>query len=466
MDPRASGRRVLALVPPQLRRPELRRPFVAWGLIGLLVRVVLLPGGISSDTLAVYWRSHLIAFHGEVFEQYLVNMGSHGLHALWLRLAQPLIGPAEELWTHPWWWSDPHGLIPQHMAEFVARPDAMRIIALLKTPYVIADLLAGIVLLWLLWGRSRTRLEEREQRWHVRAWAFWMLSPAGLYAALVFGRYEAFAVLAVLVALLLAEREHAIAAALVLGVGMTLRTYPIVLAPVFGLVLYRQLWRQVGWTALAVAPFAASMLFNRLFGGGFGELAAVGEFHFGSNFFAFAIEPDRGPPGVYLFVAVVLAMGLYLLGRGLGWWGTAPVPVADLWRWVALMHLVLFAFTQFSAHYVTWLTPAIALIVGRTRAGGVVWLHVAQFGAVVLATAVLFGAVLYTGTLGGLGQTATWLLPQIPVLSESGARDLANIAWSVQVVALVAIGWPLLRATLRSDPGARPPDVVVSGSVA
>lgn len=438
-------------MPPRPRRARARpaAPPLRWTAVGIAVRLLLLPVGISTDTLAVYWRAHLIAFHGAVFDGYLVNMGAHGLHALWLVLVQPVLGAAEALWTHPWWWADPNALAQHHMEIFLARPDVLRAITLLKLPYVAAELAAG----WLLWLLLRDSASEQARR---RAWIFWMLSPAALYATLVFGRYEAFPVLAVVAALLLAERGRPLWAAVVLGAGMTLRAYPILLVPFFALTLYRGLPRQIAWSGLAVAPFAASMALNRLVGGNFGELAAVGDFNFGGNWFAFGLQPERGGPGLYWFVVIAGALALYLLGRDRGWWGSAPVPARDLWRWLVLAHLGMFAFSQFSAHYLMWLTPAIALLLGRTTRRGVTELHLVQVLASFAAIALLFGGALFTGVLGGLGETTRTLLPLGPVLPGAGGEQLADVLWSVFWVATLALGVPFGLATLREDPGARP----------
>lgn len=441
-------------LPPQLRDPAIRAPFLRWAMVGAAIRIALLPVGVSSDTLAVYWRAHVIAFHGEVFRDYLVNMGSHLIHAGWLLLVQPLLGPADALWTHPWWWQDPFGLAPQHLEAFLARTDALRAITLLKLPYVAAEVAAGLVLLWLLWGRGAGSWRPVDVlRRSRRAWVLWMLSPAALYATLLFARYEAYPVLAVLVALLLAERDRPVWAAVVLGLAVTLRAYPIVLIPVAALILYRGLPRQVAWSALALVPFATTMLFNRATAGTFGELATVGDFSFGGNFFAFALQPDRGGPGVYLFVAGMLALYAYLFGRARAWWGSGPVARDDLWRWLVLAHLVLFALTQFSAHYLMWIVPAVALLAGRTDRPGIVPLHLIQVAGVFVAAYVLWGGILFTGTLGGLGETARTLLPPGPVLSDEGARQVANVAWSAFFVATAALAGPFLLDTLRRVPG-------------
>ncbi|MBW3658322.1 MAG: hypothetical protein KY457_06765 [Actinobacteria bacterium] len=441
-------------LPVPLRDAAVRTPFLWWAAVGGFLRVLLLPVGISSDTLAVYWRAHLIAFHGEVYADYLVNMGSHLVHAVWLRVAQPFLGPADGLWTHPWWWADPWGLIPQHMTEFLARPDAWRAIALLKLPYALAEVVAGVLLLHVAWNRGATTEGPDRLVRAKRVWVFWMLSPAAIYATLLFARYEAFPVLAIVAALLLAERDRPWAAAIVLGIGITLRTYPIVLVPVFALVLQRGLVRQAAWTAAGLAPFALSMVANRLVAGAFGEVLSAGTSIYGSNWldWTFAPGPGRGPEGLPLFPAAMLVLGLYLLGRDQGWWGARPVPREHLWRWVVLTHLVMFATTLFSAHYLMWVTPAIALLLARSDVRAVLPLHLVQVAGVFTAAFLLWGGILFTGTLGGLGPTAQRLLPLGPPLRDGQLP--ADIAWVTATVATLALLVPFLIETLRRDPGA------------
>lgn len=418
--------------------------------------MLLLPVGITSDTLAVYWRSHLLPFHGEVFDSYLVNTGSHLVHSAWLVLTRPLLGPVDELWTHPWWWEDSFGLVPQHLEAFLARPDAWRVITVLKLPYVAAEIAAGLLLLWIVWGRAdgATRSADVVRRSR-RLWAFWMLSPAGLYATLLFARYEAYPVLAIVLTVFWLQRDRPLLAALALGVGITLRTYPLAFVPVLALVVHRDLPRQLGWSAVALAPFAVTMALNRLIGGTVGELARVGDFSFGDNWFGYVIQGDRGGADLLVFAIGLGALGAYLLGRARGWFGRGPVPRADAWAWLVVAHLLIFALAPFSAHYLMWLTPAVALAVGLRDRPGVVALHVASVAAIFGAAFLLWGGGLFSGTLGGLGPTARTLLPIVP----SGGHQLASILWSAFVVATAAIAIPFVRDTLARDPAAPAPPV-------
>jgi hypothetical protein len=409
------------------------RRVLGWLGVGLALRVALMPFAVSADLLAVYWRAHLIAFHGQVFDSYLVNMGAHYVHALSLRVFGFLLPPPEQVWTHPWWWADSSALAPQLQRAFSADPRVFTTLFALKLPYLLADLAAGFVLLAL----ARTAAASARRR----AWAFWMLSPIGLYATYVFGRYEAFAVLAVVAALWACERDRPWLGALALGVGITMRSYPLLLVPVFAFLAVRGVWRSAAWAGLALAPFAVVMATNRLLADTVGELTRLRDFSTGATFFAYTLPVD-GQGDLYVFVLFAFAVYGWLLGRALRWWGRAP-DVGELWLWLLVFSAGMFAFATFSAHYFMWFTPFVALAVARRPAWrGVLALHLLQV-VVVLAIADVLGG---PGTLLGLFQpVAPGVAEAAPSLRTAllGAPELAT-----QLLGLLRTGFVALTALL------------------
>ncbi|HUH07805.1 MAG TPA: hypothetical protein VML96_08360 [Egibacteraceae bacterium] len=389
MSPGRGGGLVAGVLPAPLRDPAQRRGLLGWLGVGLAVRLLLMPFSVSADLLAIYWRSHLIAYDGQLFGSYLVNMGAHYVHAASLRLLAPLLPAPDEVWTDPWWWADSSALAPQVQRAFSESPGAYQTLFALKLPYLAADLAAGLLLLALV-GACRPALVRR-------AWAFWMLSPIGLYATYVFGRYEALAVVFVVGALWACERERPWLGALLLGVGITMRGYPLLLVPVFALIVFRRPLRQAAWAAVALAPFAAIMASNRMLAGTVGELATLRDFHTGTTFFAYTL-PVEGDGQVYVFFLFALTVYGALAGRAWGWW-SRPGEISQLWLWLLVFHAGMFALATFSAHYFMWITPFVALALARREQWrGVLPLHLLQAGAV-LAIADLLGG---PGTLLGL----------------------------------------------------------------
>ncbi|MDQ3974043.1 MAG: hypothetical protein M3276_06880, partial [Actinomycetota bacterium] len=429
-------RRLAVGLPAPLRDPAQRWPLLGWLGVGLAVRLLVMPFTVSADLLAVYWRSHLIAHDGQLFSGYLVNMGAHYLHALALRLLDPLLAAPDVLWTDPWWWSDASALAPQVQRAFETQPDSYATLFALKLPYLLADLGAGLLLLALV-AACRPALVRR-------AWAFWMLSPIGLYATYLFGRYEALAVVLVVAALLAVERDRPWLGALLLGVAITVRGYPLLLVPLFALVAVRGR-RQAAWAGLALLPLGATMAANRLLAGSVGELARLRDFETGATFFAYTIPvADRGQ--IYVFFLFAFAAYGVLAGRSLGWWGSGPVPPSQLWVWLLVFHAGMFALATFSAHYFMWFTPFVALALARRqRWRGVLALHLAQVAAVLVIADALGGP----GTLLGLFEpVSAHLVTALPNLREAllaspGLTDqVVGLARTGFVVATALLAWP------------------------
>jgi hypothetical protein len=432
-------------VPAPLRDPAERPSLLGWLGAGLAVRFALMPFGVSADLLAVYWRSSVIAHQGELFGDYLVNMGAHYLHAAALLVLGPLLPSPEAVWTSPWFFDDFIALAPQVVADFTAAPHAPQTLFVLKLPYLAADLVAGLLLLSLA---SAAGAGPRATR---RAWAFWMLSPIGLYASYAFGRYEMFPVVFVVAALWCAERRRPWWSAVLLGVAVTQRTYPLLLVPLFALLawpptgrLWRDTGRQAAWAAVAVAPFVAVMASNRLLAGTVGEVARLGDLQTGSTLLAYAL-PVAGPGRVYLFGLFALLVYGVLVGRVRGWWGERASGPAELWLWLLVFHAGLFALTTFSAHYLAWLTPFVALALARRpQWRAVLPLHLAQV-VVVLAFADLVGG---PDTLLGTLRTAypAALSPpslRTALLASPGLTEqLLGALRTAFVAVTVLLAWP------------------------
>lgn len=441
--------------PAAYARVEDRRRLLGWLGVGLALRLTVMPFTVTADTLAVYWRSHVIAYDGVLFADYLVNMGAHYVHAVALLLLAPFLPAADSLWTDPWWWADSTALAPQVLRQVFGRDDVFATLFVLKVPYLAAELGAGVALLALLRG-SRPALVRR-------AWVFWMLSPIGVYATYLFARYEAFAVVLVVAALWCVERDRPWAGAVLLGVAVTMRSYPLLLVPVVGLLAVRGWRRQASWAGVALAPFALVSLVNQVVARQAGEFSRLGDFSTGATFFAFTVPVE--PDGVlFLFpVAVVVLYGA-LAGRVWGWWGGSGAGGVDtvrdhgeLWVWLLVLHALMFGLATFSAHYFMWTTPFVATALARRpQWRGVLPLHLAQV-VVVLAMADLAGGPV----LGVFAPVAPDLVPTLPSLFEATltapetAARLEGLLQSAFVALTALAAWPALVELVRGRPALR-----------
>ncbi|WP_336248762.1 hypothetical protein [Stomatohabitans albus] len=456
------------------------RRILGWLGIGIVLRLLIAPFSLQTDMLAVYWRSHLIAFDGTVYAEYMVNMGAHWLHALWLLVAAPLLPDQAQLWTDPWWWADSGALAPQYLREFANRPDAFPTIFILKLPYLVLDLLTGLILVWMNKGQAAKRV--------VQGFALWMVSPIGLYASAAFGRYEMFAVVFVVWALMLAERNRWFWAALALGVGITMRGYPLLLVPVFALVApagwflgrgvgtpqaadliadqatgeldlsteptlagwawLGRLIAQVLWAVLALIPFGIVMVINQIVGDSVGELATLADYHTGSTYLAYRLDLPDDPGAIYFFGVGAVIVLLALLGHQYGWFGQR-VGAPDLWKWLFIFHGLMFALATFSVHYFVWFVPFVVLaIMRRPDWPGVGWLHLIQIITVFALADTIGGPGITLGLFSPLNPDMALALPSLHdlVLTQPETSEkLISVYRTVFLATTVVQLWPVVR---------------------
>lgn len=430
--------RLLArVVPAPLRDPAQRPRLLGWLGIGLAIRLVLAPFTISADLLAVYWRAHLIAYEGDVFESYLVNMGAHYVHALWLRLVDVVMIPREALWTDPWYFDDFIPLAPQVLRDLSATEGIHATLVALKTPYILADLGAGAIILAMVAASGPAAVR--------RAWVFWMLSPIGIYASVVWGRYEALAIVVVVAAVWATERGRPWTAALLLGLAVTVRSYPLLLVPILALVAPHRdgaattgatAWLRTGaWAAVAVAPLLVVSAVNALIAGTAGELAQLGDFRTGSTFTALTVPLD-GPGDLLVYVGATLVLWGVLAGCQWGWWG-APQRAEHLWLWLIPAHLAMFALAPFGAHWFAWVTPFVALgLARRPEWRGLLALHLVSVVVALALSDVQAGPDTLLGTFIPASQAAASLPSLRELLLTSGSAEVAVSALRTAFLAL------------------------------
>lgn len=437
-------------------------PILMWLGVGLLLRLLIAPFTLQTDMLAVYWRSHLIAFDGTVYAEYMVNMGAHWLHALWLLIASPLLPDQAQLWTDPWWWADSGALAPQYLREFANRPDAYATIFILKLPYLLLDLLTGVVLVLMNKGQEAKRV--------VGGFALWMVSPIGLYASAAFGRYEMFAVIFVVAALWAMEGRRWVLAALALGIGITMRGYPLLLVPLFALVApagwfkpwyqpqddgvqeqafwLSRLVGQISWAALALVPFGLVMAINRVIGDQVGELATLADRHTGSTYLAYRLDLPDDPGAIYLFGVGAVIVVLAMIGHQYGWFGRRVRP-ADLWLWLLLFHGLMFALATFSVHYFVWFVPFVVLaIMRRPDWPQIGWLHLVQIIAVFALADLIGGPGITSGLLAPLNPDMALALPSLNDLlltKPETAEKLAGVLRTIFLATTIVQLWAPLR---------------------
>lgn len=252
------GATVARLLPPEARHVTI----VRWALVGLLIRLAVMPFTMHLDFIAVLYFPSLFAFHGVVdlyshlHEYYLASIESRGwfyyppltyyTFGILEWLLQPLTPQFQELIEV---------LGPMHMANtatvfspYLLNVDSaylMRNLFVLKVPYLICDMGIGILLLKLC-------SDERTRQW---AFAAWMLNPVTIYSAFMAGRFEIFPAFFMVASVLAMQRLRATASSLWIGIAAAYNNIPGICVPAL-CVAGSSPWQSLRMATLSVLPYA------------------------------------------------------------------------------------------------------------------------------------------------------------------------------------------------------------------
>ncbi len=332
-------------------------------VVGILIRLALMPFTFHSDLYSVYSRSYDAVSTGHWFtfsSQILVQL----VHNVWFAMVQPLLPNSSGIWS-PTAGVIGVGVQPGDLTRFLAYPHLARALFLLKLPYFFADLGTGYVL---------TRFVE--PRWRRRVLALWLLNPIVIFVSAVFGRHDSLSIFVVMLSALLAIRGRRYLGMVLLGIGAAARFFPAFLAPFYALAFRRsrrELALLIGglvgfWLLIEIVVIAAT--------GNSPTLTLLNRYPHIEYLFAMNIDPGTGD-SIFFFPLGYTLVLLWFIERGSGR-SDAYVPIA------ATILLVMFALTHFNPQYAIWIVPFLVLAIYRDEYS--IALHAGQILLLVLLT--------------------------------------------------------------------------------
>ena len=221
-------------------------------IIGLVIRLVLIPITMHADFRAYNLAAYLITQKGQLWSFYdyisrlprtdriLEVFMDDGLfiypplaylaHALFMWLFSPL---------YPWQTLNTLILYFDHVRP---DPNLPWLLYLLKFPYLVADAAGLIILLKLVDPRRR-----------LMAAALWIFNPVTIYSSYMLAQFDIYIAVFLLLALLLAARGRSFWAAIFIGIAAGFKPFPLLLAPFLGI----GLWGKAKHTAVALLTYLA-----------------------------------------------------------------------------------------------------------------------------------------------------------------------------------------------------------------
>lgn len=329
---------------PYWREQALRRQLLFWLCLGVAVRLVLMPFTAHNDFLDSHWRSEQMV-ERKIPYPTRTQFLSHAADAAWLLVITPLLPERAQIFAAP---PSKNGRLdaePVYFNQFVGYAAAQRALFLTKLIYLFVDVVTAFALLYLF--------EHVDQG--ISAFRLWMLNPATIFAVFIYGRYESYALLCLVLSLVLIKREHILFAALMLGVAIAFRATPILLLPIYMLGLTKRRLHQIG---LLVAGLLPQLL-----------IVVVMEWIF-KYIPAYNVDHRTGPLSgltntVFTPFSVFPFLVTYILI--LFWIDRQTSSLQNVVRASLGIYLLIYMFTWHSAHYISWLAPFIVPVIAWGR---------------------------------------------------------------------------------------------------
>jgi len=336
-----------------------RRIIAVLFVLGLLLRVVLMPIAFHPDLFWITYHAQNLALHGEVTKDLSTQPIPHLLYAATIWLFGPMLSPPEVIWPDEWklMGQEEYQGAFELRTQIASAPRIHLTLFILKLPHLAFDLASAFLLLALL--RKRTRGT-------VIAFAFWMFNPIGLYISYLYGRYDVVAAFFVLLSLYFFKRVRPFSSLAALTVALLSRVIDALLVPFFLIGALGQLKRQkrLLWGFLILGGVALLTLFS-------GALPRV------------VSLLDRAH-GQFLLAAklpIILhdELVLFVIAYGLLLFSSLEKDLSSyevLRKYSSMVFLVLFSLAFFNPQYFFALLPLLTLEIAEQPR--LLWFHLVQ----------------------------------------------------------------------------------------
>ncbi len=321
------------------------KKILALTIIGLVLRLVLMPLTIHPDFRAYGYAAYLISQKGEGLTFYdhisrlprdnkLVEIYGDGWfiypplayisHALFMGVLSPV---------YPW---NTFQLLIADMGAAIQDPHLPWLLILSKLPYLVAD---GIIL-WLLWKI----VEPRNRNFVVICWIF---NPVILYGAYMMGQFDIFIALFVLLAAYLSEKRHPVWGGVALGLAAAFKPFPLVILPFFTKDKVKTIFAGLATYVIIVSPYLNSTAFK--------------------HYALFASQSDKP-----LYAKIMVSGGQYisifiLIWGILAWLNWIKPRLFPQITWLAAPLLVFYSVSHFHPQWFVWVGPLLILMTARNR---------------------------------------------------------------------------------------------------
>ncbi|MGM0365722.1 MAG: hypothetical protein ACQEP5_04230, partial [Actinomycetota bacterium] len=220
---------------------------------GILVRFLFMPFAVHNDFLSVHVRVYQLV-QGINFSPSFFQFFVHYIEAFFMKIFLPLIPDAAEVFVPAATGATTVEI--ENMMGFAASNYVFRTLFLLKIPYLLFELAALFMVIHLI--RNRKNM--------FRIAKFWMFNPAIIYAVYIFGRYEVYIYVLIMLSLYFAiYRKNYYLSGVFIGISVVSRAYTLFLIPIFLILLPQKIKNRIVYLVFTIVPIAFVLLFDTFY---------------------------------------------------------------------------------------------------------------------------------------------------------------------------------------------------------
>lgn len=217
-------------------------------LAGILIRLLLMPFLTHDDLLVIYCKAFGLVFQKRLYPGPLFGTFWISLHGLFIKLFS-------------WFFPKISGVLITDYAMnpiydlTYNSPWILRTLFLLKVPFLIFDVLSGLLIL-------RFFQNEKEK---LLAFGFWMFNPITIFTFYIHGRGSyAFLLFLIILSFYFWKKEKIFASFLSLGLAASFRPYLLFFLPVFVLCLKKKLTEKIKYLVIGILPLFGDIILTKL----------------------------------------------------------------------------------------------------------------------------------------------------------------------------------------------------------
>lgn len=322
----------------------MKKFFLKWILVGLALRLILMPFTVHPDIRAIDLGAYLISQKGEwlTFYDYLSRLDPGNLL---VRIYGPdlfiypplayLIPGAFMFLLGPLYDFSFNNLFLLDMGATYRMVTLFKTLFLLKLPYLLFDFLLAF-LLYQIFTKKKGET----------AFKLWMVNPLTLYTTFAIGQIDIFPTLMIVAALFLALRNKKSLAVLMLGIGGAFKLFPLLFLPIFVLVLNKRFWQRLKLLVIGIIPYLAVIAPYLLFSPMYRQSALLAS---QTEKMLYLKLPLSGAEYLSVFVIGYFLL-LFLATRLAG-------KKQALWQLGLVLMLLFFSVTHYHPQWFFWISP-------------------------------------------------------------------------------------------------------------